>query len=339
MRRVLIYPQPGRSSISQGQVAPGEDSAASCGSTATAVRNRYGCRPGVYAFPRLSPDGTRLAVSVLDTPGRQALWVYDIASGRGLKLTQEGDAYPPLWTPNVERLVFGLRVGGARFPGNVYWVPADGSGEMEPLTTFDAGEVVAIAPTGITPDGRALIVTYIPDTVGPDSVAVSEVWELPLDGEHTLTPLLQRGFQLSDGDVSPDGNWLSYHSNETGQRDVYLQPYPELGPIVPVSIGGGSSVMWSLDGSELFYRRGTAVMAVAVDTEGGAALVGTPQELFDGNDVVARSGYPADYHVAPDGRFLMMKAGDAATSDGAIPGQVVLVQNWFQELKERVPVP
>ena len=285
---------------------------------------------GAYRWPRLSPDGARLAVN---ESGEGAWWVYDVASGRGLKLTQEGSAGAGIWTPDGERFVFGAGEEGSA-PKNIYWARADGSGAIEALTTFESGEVLAVVPTGITPDGQTLIFGR-----AQEGGQIIDVWALPLDGEHTPTPLLQRGFQLVNGRVSPDGRWLSYQSNEAGQQDVYLQPYPDLGPITRVSIGGGTGIRWSPDGSELFYRNGTAMMATTVDRANGGATVGTQRQLFDGNYVAGTALGSPWYHVAPDGRFLMMKAGDALTTDNDVPNQVVLVLNWFEELKRLVPVP
>ena len=230
-----------------------------------------------------------------------------------------------------ERLVFGVADEGQASASNLYWARADGSGEIEALTTFEPGEVIAVTPSGMTPDGQTLIFAHIAEVL-----TTIDVWGLPLDGERVPVPLLQRDSWLSNGHVSPDGRWLSYQSDEAGEPDVYLQPYPDLGPIVRVSLGGGTSPVWSPDGSELFYRNGTSVMATTVDSDDGGSTVGT--QLFDGDYVVAGAPNSRQYNVAPDGRFLMMIRGDAATPDDDIPNQVVLVQNWFEELTRLVPV-
>ena len=134
---------------------------------------------------------------------------------------------------------------------------------------------------------------------------------------------------------SPDGNWLAYRSDQSGQMEVYLQPYPGPGPTVPVSIGGGNHVTWSQGGSELFYQQGRSMMAVVVNADG---TVSTPTELFDGDYVVSGTNGARQYHVAPDGRFLMLRSGDASATDTETLTQVVLVQNWHEELKRLVPV-
>ena len=181
--------------------------------------------PRMYSNPRLSPDGTRLAVAVSDQ-GPQALWVYDVISAAGLRLTQEARAMAPLWTPDGERVVFTYNPEGTN---DLAWVPPDGSGEVELLTTSpDVGDV----STSVTPDGRAALFIRIDG-------AQREIWEVPLDGERTPTPVLQGEFQRGNADVSPDGKWMAYRSDQSGQMEIYLQPYPGPGPTVPVSIGGG----------------------------------------------------------------------------------------------------
>ena len=277
--------------------------------------------PRAYATPRLSPDGTRLAVTVIDQ-GQGALWVYDVVSARGLRLTQEANVRLPVWTPDQQRVVFAWNVEGTN---ELYWVPPDGSGQAERLTT----SAFTAAPTSVTPDGDTVLFTRIITSER------YEIWEVPLDGEQTPRPVLQGEFIRGNAEVSPDGRWLAYRSNESGQMEIYLQPYPGPGPTVPVSIGGGDHVIWSHDGSELFYRLGTRVMAVSVTANG---TVGTPTELFGGN-YYARPGFGRLYHVAPDGRFLMLKSGDAQATDTATPPQITVVLNWFKELEARVPLP
>ena len=191
--------------------------------------------PRAYESPRLSPDGSRVAVRGLEREGN-AIWVYDVVSAAGLRLTQEADANSPLWTPDGARLVFSWNREG---PRDIYWVPADGSGEPERLTTSDTGDF----PTSLTPDGRTVI--YIKIGGGH-----REIWHVPLEGEPTPTPVVQGEFARGNAEVSPDGNWMVYRSDQSGQIEIYLQPYPGPGPTVPVSIGGGNHVTWSRDGSE-----------------------------------------------------------------------------------------
>ena len=275
--------------------------------------------PRGYRQPRLSPDGGRVAVRVYEEQQGAALWVYDVVGAAGLRLTQgafqEGFVGSPLWTPDGKDVVFSWSTGGPAL--DIYRIPADGSGEPEHLMTSPSDN--SVQATSFTSDGRTVV-------LGTEG----EIWQVPMEGERTPTPVVQGEF-AGPAEVSPNGKWLAYSSNQSGQRDVYLQPYPGPGPTVPVSIGGGDAVRWSQDSSELFYQQGTRMMAVAVNADG---TVGTSTVLFDGD---YRVGGAVQYQVALDGRFLMLRTGDASTTD-EVPTQVVLlVENWFEELKRLVP--
>jgi eukaryotic-like serine/threonine-protein kinase len=135
-----------------------------------------------------------------------------------------------------------------------------------------------------------------------------------------------------DAALSPNGRWLAYASNRTGQLEIWVQAYPE-GVPVRVSSSGGFEPLWSADGSELFYQRANTTMAVAVET-GGEFSFGTPQELFSGPYWRAPAPAARTYDVARDGRFLMIVPGDERRA--AEPTSIVVVQNFAEELKQRV---
>lgn len=257
------------------------------------------------------------------------LWIYDVVSGAGLRLTQEGVTNTPVWTGDG-RLAFAYNVGGD--PIQIYTVMADVSAAPE-LLFANEGIVgnVGDYPTSVTPDGMHLIFSRIL------TFSHREILQLSLQGDPTFEPLLQGEFNQGNAEVSPDGLWLVYRSDQSGEMEVYLRPYPGPGPTVPVSIGGGTSVTWSLDGSELIYRLDDRMMAVSIEAVGETVRIGRPTELFRGRYVAAAVGGSRQYHVAPDGRFLMLK--DVATQGpgDVLPPQVVLIQNWFEELRERVP--
>ena len=286
--------------------------------------------PRPYRTPRLSPDGTQLAVGVTGDDGGVPLWVYDVVSGAGLRLTQEGVTNTPVWTGDG-RLAFAYNVGGE--PNQIYTVMADGSSAAPELLFANEGIVgnVGDYPTSVTPDGMHLIFSRIL------TFSHREILQLSLQGDPTLELLREGEFNQGNGEVSPNGLWLVYRSDQSGDMEVYLQPYPGPGPTVPVSISGGTSGTWSPDGSELIYRLDDRMMAVSVEAVGETVRIGRPTELFRGRYVAAAVGGSRQYHVAPDGRFLMLK--DVATQGpgDVLPPQVVLIQNWFEELRERVP--
>ena len=275
--------------------------------------------------PRLSPDGSRVAVAVQDET-RRDLWVFDVQSAARLRLTNEAAVLSPIWTPDAERIIFSWNKGP---PFGLFWIPADGSGEAERLTTPDAG-ILGDFPTSVSPGGQAVLFTRI---LAADN---QELWQVPLDGDRTPQPVVQGQFSRGNAALSPDGQWLAYRSNQSGVVEVYLQPYPGPGATTPVSIGGGDSVVWSRDGRELFYRLGNRMMVVEVETE-PTLRVSPPEELWE--EPHFEGGGIRQYHVAPDGRFLMIRQGSAPTAAAPAAPELVVVLNWFEELKERVPVP
>ena len=253
------------------------------------------------------------------------MWIYDLATGRRTRLTLEGGGLDPIWMPDGERVTFRATRDGL---GHLYSRFANGSGEAEQLTAEPVVTTTAGAHSW-SPDGSVL--AYYDGN--PRSIRI-----LRRDGDGRAEPFLVRPFNERSPTFSPDGNWLAYVSDESREDEVYVTPYPGPGGRELVSLGGGREPIWSRDGRELFYRNNDVLMVVPVETE-GRFTAGTPERLFEG--LYVREAPPSgslSYDVAPDGqRFLMVKAvgqnGDTAAPD------IIWVQNWFEELKERVPVP
>ena len=155
-----------------------------------------------------------------------------------------------------------------------------------------------------------------------------------LESDRTVRPLIDTPFDDRRPALSHDGRWMAYQSNEAGRFEIYVLPYPDVGAgRWQISIDGGVSPVWAHDGTELIYRNGDAMMRVAVETD-PAFVQGVPEVLFEG---AYYYGTGRSYDVAPDGRFLMLKAG--AEGDAPPPStQIEVVVNWFEELKARVPV-
>ena len=127
---------------------------------------------------------------------------------------------------------------------------------------------------------------------------------------------------------SPDGSWLAYHSTETGVSEVYVQSFPEADVRQRISIDGGMDPVWSRDGTELFFGNDEQLMAVPIETD-PAFEVGTPRILFPWPHGISQR-----FDVFPDGQsFVMIKTDPEST-----PTQLNVILNWFEELKERVPV-
>jgi hypothetical protein len=136
--------------------------------------------------------------------------------------------------------------------------------------------------------------------------------------------------------VSPNGRWMAYRSNVSGQNEIYVERYPELGNRQLISAGGGDVAVWSRDGRELFFKSLDGRQMFAVPMQLGTTLVaGRPQILFESAMPPSGGGYRA-YDIAPDGRFLILRSSQAEAGIAAAP-EIVVVQNWFQELERLVP--
>ncbi len=278
--------------------------------------------PRTYFMARLSPDGTRVALDIRDQ--ESDIWIWDLGRQTLTRLTFDPrtDGFP-VWTPDGKRIVFGSERAGA---GNVYWQAADGTGTVERLVTSPNPQL----PTSIAPDGKSLVVQ---DT---NPKTLFDLMLLTLDGSRRIEPLVQTAFAENSGEISPDGHWLAYQSNESGRTEVYVRSFPKVdGGRWQISTGGGSRPAWSPTGRELFYLgQNLAMMAVAVLTA-PTFSAGNPSKLFDGQWFAPPGTRP--YDVSRDGqRFLMIKDAMSSGSTGASP-TITVVLNWFEELKARVP--
>jgi serine/threonine-protein kinase len=193
-----------------------------------------------YELPRLSPDGTRMALSIADQ--EDDLWIGELGRATLTRLTLDpGRDWFPVWTPDGRRIVFSSTRGGVP---NLWWQAADGTGAAERLTTSSNPQFV----TGITPDGTAVVFVEQTPTTGRD------LMQLALDGTRKVTPLLQTKFDERNGIVSPDGRWLAYESNSSGTFEIYVRPFPDVGGGQwEISTAGGAQPLWSRSGKELFY--------------------------------------------------------------------------------------
>jgi hypothetical protein len=158
-----------------------------------------------------------------------------------------------------------------------------------------------------------------------------DLYLLPASGERTPRAWLQTEFNEGEPAFSPNGRWVAYMSDQTGQPEIWVRPFPGPGSPIRVSARGGQEPIWSRDGKELFYQERAKLMAVEVIAQEPELRLRPPQALFEGGFVPGSPTVPRTYDVAPDGRFLMMDPSEAP------PASLVLVQNWIEELKRLVP--
>jgi eukaryotic-like serine/threonine-protein kinase len=269
-----------------------------------------------YGYPRLSPDGRRIAVE-LDNQ----IWLYDLGRDTLTRFTFEGSInQSPGWTPDGKRIVFRSNKDG---PNNLYWQLADGSGGLERLTRSQYTQNM----TSWSGDGQSLAFFENNPTTLRD-ILVFRV------NDRKAQPFLATHFNEGGASFSPDGRWIAYVSNESGRPEVYVQPYPGPGGKWQISSDGGAEPLWNRNGRELFYRNGKKMMTVEITTQ-PAFAANKPNMLFERD--YAASEFPATgiaYDVSSDGqRFLMVKESDQA----AAATQINVVLNWFEELKRLAP--
>ena len=274
--------------------------------------------PRAYEHPRISPDGRQVAVAIAGPAAN--IFIYDIPSETLTQLTSEGSNTYPLWTPDGKRVTYRSTRTASR---NVFWKPADGSSAAEPLTVSNHLN----EPSSWSPDGQVLAFTEFYSQTSRD------LWVFPLGGERKPQPFLQTPVSEGSPMFSPDGRWLVYYANDSGRFEVYVQPFPGPGSRRQISTDGGWEPVWSQSGSELFYRNGDQMMAVAVKTQPDFTA-GTPRLLFEGQYERAFVFRP-NYDVTPDGqRFLMVQESE---QEREAVRQINVVQNWLEELERRVP--
>jgi serine/threonine-protein kinase len=277
-----------------------------------------------YSQPRLSPDGTRIAVAAQDQ--ELDIWVWDLGRTTLTRVTFDADfdSYP-VWTRDGLRVIFSSQRGGAR---NLFWQAADGTGTVERLTD-SPNQQNAVS---VSPEGQRLIFTETAPKTGED------VMQLELDGSHRVAPLVQSPAIERNGMVSPDGRWLAYESNESGRFEISVRPYPEVTRgHWQVSTGGGTRPLWAPSGKELVYVSPTgALMRVGVERAPTWAATPPTQLVKEGYATIPGSLSGRSYEIAPDGeRFLMIKEG--GPDQTAAPPSLVVVQHWLEELKRLVP--
>jgi Tol biopolymer transport system component len=257
--------------------------------------------------------------------GNADLWLFALAGGPLKRLTlATGTNGLPVWTPKGRQIIFSMYDEKGLL--NLYRQAADG-GAYEALTSSSTPQW----PTSITPDGAEVIgfdlaqqgqsyVITVPFARGPRGVAVA-----------------QRLFEGDFAESAPNGRYLAYQSTESGRSEVYVRAFPNVtnGPW-QISTAGGTRPAWSRDGRELFYLdAANAMNAVHVDTSGPTFVSAAPVKLFD--TPYFEPNPARHYDVSPDGqRFLMIKENTAARR-GATPASMLLVQNWTEELKTRLP--
>jgi len=278
---------------------------------------------GTYANPRLSPDGTKLALTVL-RDGNWDIWVYDLERQVSTRLTfDESSDSEQVWSPDGRSLIYSSAHEGS---DSLYQKAADGSGEAVQVGKFRS----PMWASSWSADGRYVLFT----TTSPNyDVGLLEV------GKPEPSLLLNGPFGELDAAISPDGQWVAYTSDESGRSEIYIRSFEPGGGRWQVSDAGGGYPRWSGTGRELFYRTDEGIMVASIESAGGSLRTGRPRQLFTGpfrggtgGTTVGGSTF-ADYEVSRDGqRFVMFPI--AATAEESRSGLVTFVNPWFEDLKD-----
>ena len=270
------------------------------------------------SMPSLSPDGTK-AVAIAREESIRKVWVYDLERGVGRPLTfDDAEEDRPLWLPNGQEISFAA-LGDRGF--DIHVTSADGRGAPRELFATPFVEF----PHDWSPDGKYLVIDQPHPGTNMDIYYVR--FDSGTDRPEAVPFVNTRHDELAP-DLSPDGRFLAYESDESGGYEIYIQRFPEGGGKAVVSAGGGRQPRWRGDGKELYYVNGDTMMAVTVSAD-PALRVGRPSALFEAPD--AFSGRSQRYDVTADGqRFLYTES----VGEGK-PSEIRVVQNWFAEFKDR----
>jgi Tol biopolymer transport system component/predicted Ser/Thr protein kinase len=268
-----------------------------------------------YASPRISPDGRRIAVSILES-GNYQIWIYDLERHTLSRLTHEKSNAMGVWSPDGKQIAFGSNLSGST---NIYAVSADGNSSPERLTSGQFAQL----PNSWSKDNALLWTEVDPTTVG-------DIWVLsPHENAHPIS-LRKTPFDEFEPAFSPDGRFIAYVSNDSGTYEVYVQTYSGPYRRWQISTRGGFEPVWAKDGRELFYLVNNKMIAVPVKFEAGFHL-GKPQTLFEASYEPGLDGFPP-YDVSADGkRFLFVKPNKGQPTANEIDVTV----GWATELQSR----
>jgi serine/threonine-protein kinase len=270
---------------------------------------------GRFIQPRLSPDGKQLVVRKIGTHCQ--LWLYDIGRGTLSLLTMEGDNHDPVWSPDSRYIIFHRAEYGIT---SIFRQKADGSQSAELLAQSNGFNPRLSSLSSGKPK---LLFSEENPTTG------SDVLMLSLNEKREIKTILNEKFNESDPGLSPDGQWMTYTSDESGNEEVYLRPFARMGPKILVSKGGGKVARWAPDGKTIYYVTQNKMMSVPVYYE-PEFHIGTPVELFAGDFFQSTLN---NYDLTKDGqKFLMIydKLDDTSVQNYRI------VLHWFDELQQKL---
>jgi serine/threonine-protein kinase len=286
----------------------------------TGKRTPLASRPGAYLYPRLSPDGRRLAATVLGG-ANQDIQVYDMQRETWTNLTSGATRifFNPTWTPDGRFVVFGAFAG-------LFWARSDGASQAKQLIEKQN----VLVPWSVAPDGKRLAFV---DRV---SSASGQIWTASLEDSGgqlkagTAEPFLKSNFAEGAPAFSPDGKWLAYQSNSSGTNEIYVRGFPDNGGQWKISNRGGIAPIWSRGGHDLLYQSADQEMAVSYSASGNTFI---PEKS---RVWLAKVGGQA-LDLSPDGKRLVVLAPSGSADAPKTEHEVVILQNFLDYLRSKVP--
>jgi len=288
--------------------------------------------PGDYYSPSFSPDGKHLALTIQEGGERSDVWLYDCEKNTLTRLTFGGNNQNPIWTPDGKNITYVHFEKAA--VGKIYSIRADGAGNPVALASVDD----RIYPTAWHPSGKLLVL----DRLGlVDNQNVPRILTLDVDGAGQpgageLKPFLTSSYWQGDSSLSPDGRWIAYDSNESGEYQVYVRSLSGAGGKWQVSTAGGRYPKWSRSGRELFYNaQDTRAMMVAPYTVSGDSFSPGNPQVWSPAQISDLLG-TASYDINPDGkRFIVLKTTSLA--EDAAPDKFGFVFNFLDDVRRVAP--
>jgi Tol biopolymer transport system component len=285
--------------------------------------------PARYQSPAISPDGKRVAVHLHDSTGGD-VWIVETSNGKMSPLTFDGsqDNSQPIWSADGSQIVFGSHRNGK---WGLYQKMSNGTGGEELLFESDV--------LNMPMSWSGAINTILFNVTDPKNAG--DVWALPLTGDRKPFPVLQKSFNEAHPQISPDGKWLAYTSNESGMNQVYVQSFPPGLGKWRVSNDGGQFARWRADGKELFYMERQnygKIVAVPVHATASTFEPSEPRPLFDSgylNYAPGHNGAFNTFDVSADGQRFLIPRPDPANTDAVASSPITVVLNWPDVLNKK----
>lgn len=272
-----------------------------------------------YSDPRVSPDGRSLATHL--EGDQDDIWAVDLARGTFSRISSDpGEDETPAWSQSGKWLAWAsTRQGTNR---SIFRRASDGSGGEQLIWKLEKHAHVR----DWLPDENTIVL----ETLSFDDGGDIEI--LKLDGTPRLFPYLKTKFTERSSRVSPDGKWIAYVSDESGRDEIYIQSFPEPGNRVVVTSNSGDQPVWARDGKRLFFRAGGFIQEVEFQAQ-PVPRVGPPKQLFKDHFSNPQGRGHTGFDAMPDGRLLMIKP----EFDENGKEEIIVIHNWFAELKSRIP--